>query len=74
MILWKWHLGDNAKNTLTDTVAAWRNYLPAYLPLPYPSWRNNAWIKRNLWFEDEVLPELRDPIGGLLRHSEREAV
>jgi uracil-DNA glycosylase len=54
-----WHLGRRAERTLTETVRAWRDYLPAVLPLPHPSWRNTAWLKRNPWFEGEVLPWLR---------------
>jgi|TARA_B100000315_G_scaffold194325_1_gene184984 uracil-DNA glycosylase len=47
------------RRTLTETVAGWRDHLPEFLPLPHPSWRNTAWIKRNPWFEADVLPELR---------------
>ena len=53
------YLGKTRKKTLTDTVKAWRDYLPDYLPLPHPSWRNTAWLKKNPWFEAELLPELR---------------
>lgn len=70
----KWHLKDKAKKTLTETVAAWREYLPHYLPLPHPSWRNNAWIKKNSWFEEDVLPELRLRIGRVIEQQEREVV
>jgi uracil-DNA glycosylase len=55
----RWHLGNRVKKTLTETVAAWREYLPRYLPLPHPSWRNNGWLTRNPWFGDELLPYLR---------------
>ncbi|MBX2806361.1 MAG: uracil-DNA glycosylase family protein [Hyphomicrobiales bacterium] len=60
----QWHLGKAAKRNLTETVAAWRDYMNAegpvqYVPLPHPSWRNNAWIKKNPWFETELLPCLR---------------
>ncbi len=58
----KWHLGDGYTGNLTDTVAAWRTYLdgePVVIPVPHPSWRNNAWLKRHPWFEAELLPELR---------------
>lgn len=54
-----WHLGERAKGTLTDTVAAWAEYLPDAIPLPHPSWRNNAWLKKNPWFERDTLPALR---------------
>lgn len=54
-----WHLGPRRRRTLTDTVAAWRDYMPEAMPLPHPSWRNNAWLKKNPWFEDEALPVLR---------------
>jgi uracil-DNA glycosylase len=61
-----WALGDRAQSTMTETVRAWREYLPHYLPLPHPSWRNTAWLKRNPWFEDEVTPWLRQRVKRLL--------
>jgi uracil-DNA glycosylase len=53
------YLGAARKKTMTETVANWRAYLPDFLPLPHPSWRNTAWIKKNPWFETGLLPELR---------------
>lgn len=66
-----WHLGADKRRTLTETVAAWRDYLakdslPRLLPLPHPSWRNNAWISKNLWFEMELLPELKRLVQSIL--------
>jgi len=61
-----WALGSDAKANMTDTVRAWREYLPRYLPLPHPSWRNTAWLKRNPWFEDEVTPWLRAKVVAIL--------
>lgn len=61
-----YYLGGRAKQTLTDTVAAWREYLPAYLPLPHPSPRNQMWLKRNPWFERDLLPELRAKVAQAL--------
>ncbi len=59
-----WHLGPLKRGTLTETVAAWREIMaatarPTVIPLPHPSWRNNAWIKKNPWFETELLPVVR---------------
>jgi uracil-DNA glycosylase len=54
-----WHLRERQGPTLTDTVQAWREYWPSSLPLPHPSPRNNIWLKRNPWFERDVLPPLR---------------
>ncbi|MHA7873100.1 MAG: uracil-DNA glycosylase family protein [Hyphococcus sp.] len=62
----KWHLGAGAKKSLTETVHAWRDYAPAYFPTPHPSWRNNAWLKKNPWFEAELLPILRRRVRSLL--------
>jgi len=53
------YLRARRKATLTDTVRAWREFRPSYLPLPHPSGRNNIWLRRNPWFEKEVLPALR---------------
>jgi uracil-DNA glycosylase len=63
----QWHLGALARPTLTETVAAWRQVAaatsgPIVVPLPHPSWRNIGWIKRNPWFEAELLPVVRDEI------------
>lgn len=60
-----WHLGDRMKPTLTDTVAGWRDFLPSYLPLPHPSWRNSGWIRQHPWFEAELLPYLRNRVADL---------
>ncbi len=54
-----WHLGKARKKTVTETVAAWRDYMPSAITLPHPSWRNNTWLKKNPWFEADVLPVLR---------------
>lgn len=59
-----WHLGKTRKKNLTETVKAWREYtrttnLPTMFPLPHPSWRNNSWIKKNVWFKNELLGELK---------------
>jgi uracil-DNA glycosylase len=61
-----YHLRERRKATLGETVKAWREYLPRHLPLPHPSWRNTAWLRRNPWFEAEVLPELRARVHTLL--------
>jgi uracil-DNA glycosylase len=53
------YLGRARRPSMTETVAAWREYLPSSLPLPHPSWRNTAWLKRNPWFEAELVPVLR---------------
>jgi uracil-DNA glycosylase len=61
-----WALGDRAKGSMTETVAAWRDYAPTVLPMPHPSWRNIAWLKRNPWFEEEVTPYLRARVADIL--------
>ena len=53
-----YHLNAN-KPTLTETVRAWQDFAPKLFPLPHPSPRNNIWLKRNPWFEEELLPILR---------------
>ncbi|SMX26056.1 Uracil DNA glycosylase superfamily protein [Pelagimonas phthalicica] len=64
----KWHLSgfDHPKRNVSDTVAHWRDYAPGVIPLPHPSWRNTAWLKRNPWFEAELLPVLRTRIQEVL--------
>ena len=65
----KFYLGAGNRRTMTETVGAWRDHLPRFLPLPHPSWRNTGWLKRNPWFAADVLPELRARVKGLLNAS-----
>ncbi|MBW6419986.1 uracil-DNA glycosylase family protein [Rhizobium sp. XQZ8] len=67
-----WHLGSRRKKAMTETAAAWREYYfanqgPRVLPLPHPSWRNTGWLKKNPWFEADVLPVLRQHVDSLIR-------
>jgi uracil-DNA glycosylase len=65
----RWHLGADDNGNVTATVANWREALrrrPAFAPLPHPSWRNSGWLKRNAWFEAEVLPHLRRRVHALV--------
>ena len=62
----KYHLGDQKKSTLTETVFAWEQHKPSCLPLPHPSPRNNRWLKKNSWFEESVLPYLKQRVKRLL--------
>jgi uracil-DNA glycosylase len=52
--------------SLTETVAAFADYAPRYLPLPHPSPRNIGWQQRNPWFDSTVLPTLRERVRRLL--------
>lgn len=61
-----WALGDRAAANMTETVRNWRAYLPQILPLPHPSWRNTAWLRKNPWFEEEVVPYLRQRVADIL--------
>ncbi|THD81357.1 uracil-DNA glycosylase family protein [Aliigemmobacter aestuarii] len=55
-----WHLGEVARRSgLTETVRDWRRHAPGIFVIPHPSWRNNAFLRRNPWFETDLLPALR---------------
>lgn len=58
-------LGDLRKSSLAATVAAWEEYAPRYIPLPHPSPRNQPWLKRHPWFEQQLVPVLRTRIASL---------
>lgn len=61
-----WHLGARRQASLTETVAAWRDYLPEFLPLPHPSWRNSGWLKANPRFSTDLLPYLKERVEELV--------
>jgi uracil-DNA glycosylase len=60
-----YHFGKS-KSTLTDLVKSWADYWPQMVPLPHPSPRNNIWLRRNPWFESDLLPELKSHISKVL--------
>lgn len=62
------YLGKARKRTLTETVAAWREFGPRYLPLPHPSWRSMNIERKNPWLRDQLIPELRQRVAALLGH------
>ena len=59
----KWTL--KTREGLTETVRRWRDFGDGVIPLPHPSWRNTGWLKKNPWFEAEVLPALRARVADL---------
>lgn len=74
----RWHLGR--RDGVTRTVADWRRIAaapsgpgPRRYPLPHPSWRNTAWLKRNPWFEADLLPDLRACLARVLEPADDQA-
>ena len=57
-----WHMPNSEARTLTETVANWRTGWPTTLAMPHPSPRNNLWLKRNPWFEKDILPILQQRV------------
>jgi uracil-DNA glycosylase len=58
----------------SETVSRWRDVYrpggrPRLIPLPHPSWRNNAWLNRNPWFETELLPVVRADVARILARA-----
>ncbi|WP_240782121.1 uracil-DNA glycosylase family protein [Qipengyuania sediminis] len=54
---------------MTERVRRFAEFLPAFLPLPHPSWRVVGWMRRNPWFEAEIVPRLQAEIAQRLHHS-----
>jgi uracil-DNA glycosylase len=55
--------------SVTDLALAWRSTWPHTVPLPHPSPRNNLWLKRNPWFEIELLPQLREKLADIIAND-----
>ncbi|PML44838.1 IclR family transcriptional regulator [Vibrio lentus] len=65
-----YYLKDKATRTLTETVRNWQAWAPEFLPLPHPSPRNNIWLKKNPWFESEVIPYIRKHVSEHLAYHD----
>lgn len=59
-------LKGRQKKTMAETIDAWKEYMPTHLPLPHPSPRNIGWFKKHPWFEQEVVPVLRQEVQRIL--------
>lgn len=62
----RWHFRESPHRTLTERVRDWQNFPEYQIPLPHPSPRNNIWLRRNPWFEEELVPELRRRVAAIL--------
>ena len=58
---------ENPKKTLTENVKNYQDFLPRYFVLPHPSPRNRFWLKKNFWFEEEVIPVLQEKVHAILK-------
>ncbi len=65
-----WHLADRKQGNLTETVKNWQSYWPEIIVLPHPSPRNNIWLKKNPWFDTDVVPALRQQVKQVLNFAE----
>ncbi len=63
----RYYLKNNTNKNLTETVRDYRTYLPQFFPLPHPSPRNRFWLKKNDWFEAEVIPDLQEIVGHICK-------
>lgn len=61
-----YYLKNRQSKTLTETIQRWHEWWPQYIPLAHPSPRNDMWLRRNPWFEADMVPVLREGIGRLL--------
>ena len=60
------HYLDTGKETLTARVKRWQDFLPNHIPLPHPSPRNQIWLKKNAWFEQDVVPFIQNRVKALI--------
>ena len=69
----RYHLPTSGPS-VSETVKAWRDHWPSIVPMPHPSPRNNPWLKKNGWFEEELVPELQRRVSTILSGSGSERV
>ena len=62
----RYYLKQKSSAKLTDTVKHYKDYLPEFFPLVHPSPRNNIWLRKNPWFEEEVIPDLQKRVKAIL--------
>ena len=63
----KYYLGNNRRKNLTETVQHFEEYLPDIFPIVHPSPRNGIWLRKHPWFEERVVPVLKEKVQAVLR-------
>ena len=64
-----YYLPGSRRRSMTEVIARWRDFLPAFFVLPHPSWRTTRWLRDHPWFENQALPELRATVARVLLAS-----
>ena len=64
-----YYLPGSRRRSMTEVIARWRDFLPAFFVLPHPSWRTTRWLRDHPWFENQALPELRARVARALLAS-----
>jgi uracil-DNA glycosylase len=64
-----YYLPSTRKRSMTEAIMRWRDFLPQFFVLPHPSWRSTLWLREHPWFENEVLPEMRERIAEVVSPS-----
>lgn len=62
----KYYLKDRSHSTITENIRNYLEFLPQFFVLPHPSPRNNIWMKKNQWFEQKVVPHLKNFVSGII--------
>ena len=61
----EWHLPEH-RGSLASAVMRWKEFAPSLFLAPHPSPRNQRWLRQHAWFEDEVVPALREAVAEAL--------
>lgn len=67
-----YYLHSTKKKNLTETVRAFETYGPQYFPIVHPSPLNRRWMAKNLWFEEDVLPVLKNRVQNIIRSEQND--
>lgn len=62
----KFYLGKHMKKNLTETVRHYEEYLPEYFPLVHPSPLTIGWRRKNPWFAEEIVPDLKRRVNKII--------
>jgi uracil-DNA glycosylase len=63
----KYYLGKTMQRNLTETVRMHELYAPTFFPLVHPSPLNFRWRAQNTWFEDQIVPKVREDVQAILK-------
>ncbi|ATF40668.1 uracil-DNA glycosylase family protein [Weissella paramesenteroides] len=65
----RFYLPIKKSETMTAVIKRSQEFEPKFMPIVHPSPRNNIWLRKNPWFEADIVPRLQARVRELMNEK-----